>query len=454
MTILIRVYLICLAVLVTLPFSARAQENCAIIPEAIEHLGVPDLRTYNIWDVVYGVPLEDETFYDYLPIDDEKVILVGSTRNDLKARPFILSTDRRGRVFWQWKGNPDSGSSLILKRILDIDGKTFLTAGRLVQDGVPQGIWLGIFNRKDGTLIKTHVLQKSGAHLEFTDLERNINGNGYILSAVQTGMQDSATPPHARFYLLDQKLNVTKDRAFIPAHENYIHDLLVTQSEYGEKFYLAVGEAQNAYGRTEAVILRLDPYLNVAWQRAFPRGAGSRFFGVTRTRTSEITAVGDVLPAMENASRAGLLVTIDLAQGTVNQERYYSFADIDYTGKDVLTLKDGRTLLMLAGYTRNEEHKADHARYIILSPRGMIMQDLSYSHGRGAIPEEMKIGPLDRIYIGGSATIEDPDPEDPENKTIRSQDGWMVVGEPVGTYEDPCIPKIREFPKIRGFDDN
>ena len=117
MTILIRVYLICLAVLV-IPFSfASAQESCEVVPKAIEQLGIPDLRTFNIWDVVYGVPLEDENFYDYMPVDDEKVILVGSTRNDLKARPFILSTDRRGRVFWQWKGNADSGSSLILKRI-------------------------------------------------------------------------------------------------------------------------------------------------------------------------------------------------------------------------------------------------------------------------------------------------------------------------------------------------
>lgn len=454
MTILIRVYLTCLAVLVILPISARAQEYCAVVPETIEQLGVPDLRTYNIWDVVYGVPLEDENFYDYLPVDDEKVILVGSTRNDLTARPFILSTDRRGRVFWQWKGNPDSGSSLILKRILEIDDKTFLTVGRLVQEGVPQGIWLGIFNREDGTLIKTHVLQKSGIHLEFTDLEKNIDGNGYILSAVQKEAGTHTTPPHARFYLLDQDLDVIEDRAFIPAHENYIHDVLVAADTHGNKFYLAVGEGQNAYGRTEAIILRLDPYLNVAWQRSFPRGAGSRFFGVTRTRTSEITAVGDVLPAMEDASRAGLLISMDLALGTVRQERYYSFPEVDYTGKDVLTLKDGRTLLVMAGYTRNEEHKADHARYLTLSPRGVIMKDLSYSNGKGAIPEEMKIGPLDRIYIGGSTTIEDPDPEDPENETIRSQDGWMVVGEPIENYEDPCIPKIREFPKIRGFDDN
>ncbi len=449
MTILIRIYLyFFVGMMLVFPSFAQAQEEtCELIPEAIENLADPDLRTYNIWDVVYGVPEKDEVFYDFLPLDLERVIFSGAIRKDLSSKPFLLSTDRRGRIFWHWRGDEDNATtSIILKRSLRIDENSFAVAGRLVRHEKNEAIWIGVFDLK-GQKLQEHIIEEADFDIEITDLETSIDGKGYILSALQGVSRDEKgyVPPHARFYLLDDAFNVIKDRSFIPAHENAIHDIMVATNSQGNKYYLAVGEARDTYSRAEGVVLSLDRHLNIGWRRSFPRGVGARFFSVHQRTPTEIIAVGDVMPTTEEAPQAGLVISIDADLGTERWVRYYTHPDIDYTIIDVEGLEDGRTLLVQAGYSRNEDDVVDHARYMMLSPRGLLMEDLGYSMGKGARPQNMQIGPDGRIYISGSALIEAPDPKDPENEVMRSQDGWLVVAEPPIAYEDPCIPQMRNF---------
>jgi hypothetical protein len=218
-----------------------------------------------------------------------------------------------------------------------------------------------------------------------------------------------------------------------------VHDLIAQKNSDGSLSYLAVGEIITDSGQTNGLILKLDEEANIVWQRTYTRGGGLRFNKVSLYKNLSLLVLGEAQPLDSESPRAATLMSMDPANGTELWQRYYMRGDVSYKGHDMLTEQSGRINILLWGHKDKNDALQDHARIISISPRGEMIGDLSYTAGKAVLPLRLKNGLDDSIMLSGQVTLEEPDPSDPVNKTVTAYKGWLLVGEPLAAYKDPCM---------------
>lgn len=420
-------------------YSAYAEE-CQAPTEAIEKLFPPRLGTYSLWDLINGVPNMSQSFTDFIMRNEAEVVLAGYQENKKIKRPIIRKMDRRGRVIWTWIDKNQIGLSRpikIEKLIEESDG--FLAVGQIYGGQKPKSIWLARFNY-DGKKLQEKIIFQKSSHFKFGDVIEKPSLKGWMLAVNER--HGNQSPYNSRFILLNRNFETTQSRAFLPGPENQIHAIDLMKDLNGQYHYIAVGEIGDGYDRTSGLVMRIDTDNNIAWQRNYPRGNGLRFNGVSINNVRDVLVTGEAQPLTEDAPKAASVMKLDADNGAEIWQRYYSRDDTDYIGKSIVTRKDGRTHILLSGTGTTHPN---HARIISLSPRGQIMNEISYTTGNALLPETLKIAQDSSLLLSGMATIDIPDPDDPQNKTKLSKQGWFLVGEKVGEYEDPCVPKKQIF---------
>ncbi len=425
------------------PKSGQA-ESCNAPVETIEKLFAPHLGTYSLWDLINGVPDMRQSFTDFIMVSDTDVILAGYQENNKIKRPIIRKMNRRGQVIWTWMDKTGMGLSrpITIKKLID-QGDKFIAAGQLYKGKTPHAIWLAKFD-KNGKKLSEKIISRNGQNYTFADMQAGLGGKNWLLVLNEKQTSNTALS-NSRFILLNSAFNLMNSRAFLPGPENRVHAVDTYKGPLSEDFYIAVGEIDDGAARKAGLVIRLDNNANITWQRTYPRGDGLRLKDVALSKNGDVLVTGEAKPLTPEAPIAGNVMKLSSSNGTELWQRYYSREDMAYKGKSIFTSPDGRAHVLLNGMDVTDSVLQSHARIITLSPRGEIMNDISYTAGKGTIPERIKTDDDGALLLSGMTTIEIPDPEDPSNKTKLSDQGWFLVGEKIGGYTDPCIIKEQAF---------
>ena len=434
-------------ILCIFPKNVSAQ-SCGILKETINELVLPKLGTYSLWDLVNGLENMDESFHDVLMLNERDVILAGEQKNRLLVRPYIVKMNRRGRVLWSWMDKNQLGLSRpisIKQLVAKKDG--FLAVGQIYKDKLPHAIWVGHFN-ENGKKTKEHIFAEKSRQLTYAGLTKSPDKKGWLLGVTENHIskEETLNRPHAKFILLDQNFKRKLSRSFLPGPANRIFAVEKYKTKANEMFYIAVGEINDGYDRSAGLVLRLDEQANIVWQKTYPRGEALRFRDVAITEDQGVIVVGEADPIGEQMPLAAVAMKLSTLNGDEIWQRYYKREDMSYSVQDVFTVPDNRSFLLLHGETDKSSDIQPHARVIMLNPRGQIMgRAVSYTAGKEVTPHVMKMGKSERLIIAGRTTKDVSDEDDANKRKKLTKQGWFIVGEAIGLYEDPCIPKERKF---------
>lgn len=432
-----------------MPLNSYAQ-RCDVDVEAIFKLRTADIGAYAVWDGIHGEKNREELYVGGALTDNGHVIVSGTRAALGKPNPelVVAEIDRRGRIVWETKRIVKG-----LDKVLGIVrfGDDYIVTARTTDKRKAGAIWLGFVDAR-GALRREQVFRHGQRSFTHANVVPHKGGKGLIMVASLEGEQ-SASSRFSEFYWLNSKGQVISKRAFNPGPDNGLYNIV--QSEDGN--YLAAGYINNALARKTGWLLKVDETGNILWQRQYPRGIGSELVHAAEMDNGNIVAFGTALPAMEDALKAGWLLMLDPSNGNMQWERYFT-SNHDYTGKDVVTNKDGLISVLLdakpvAGSFDEEGVVAkDYVRIVTLNPRGVIFDSQAYFQGEIADGEDLLVSPAgERIIIGKTQiayqkeTLElsGDDAKVMAEKPIesRSYEGWIVATPRADSYVDPCKPK-------------
>jgi len=448
---------ICLFALAFMPAQVMAQ-RCDVDGEAIFKLNEAEIGAFAIWDGVHGDENHEEGYAGGVLLDHGHVVVAGTRGSLGKPYPELIlaEVDRRGRVVWETKRNV-KGLDQVLGSVAY--GKDVLVRA-LVSDGRERtALWVGVFSKK-GALRAEKIFRHGGGSVVHGDIIPAQKGRGLVM-VLSTKDKRSEAPRYSEFYRLNSKLQVISKRAYNPGPDNGVYS--ITPIQNGE--YLVSGYINNARGRKNGWLLKVDHAGGIVWQQQYPRGIGAEFVKAAEMPDGSYVVLGAALPAEEDALKAGWAVHIDPTNAEIKWQRYFR-DDADLSGKDILVSKDGLISLMLEakpvkGFAREEGEKAkDFVRLVTLNPRGVIFDSMAYFQGEVADAHDMLLGPSrERIMVGttqiayqkdeGDVIDDDKALEKPMDKAMdkgapivkRSDEGWIVAAPAMQSYEDPCKPK-------------
>lgn len=422
--------------------AATAQEQCGTLREAIENLRAPRKASTYSWDIFYGDADREEDFSAFYPLEEDKILTAGTITQAGKTTPFVTVFDRRNRPVWSWGDRDTKGGprDIRIERILPLADKepAYLLAGRYIPASGLEKIWIGRFDIA-GKKLDEHLLSDNKRNLRFRDLIRNIKGTGWVLAA-QVVPKDAADPVHSRVSGLNTTFGTIWSRDFVTGTRNDIAALAIGRESSANRFYIGAGSSTSDDNRTQALVLRFDSQGDIDWQRQFSRGRAASLTSAAFTGNGELLVGGGVQAADETVPGGGWLMNIDPGNGQKKWERYYARPDTAYEIAAIRAMDDGRVSLALNGtVAAHEDDQQSHARLILLSPRGDMLNDDTFTAGADVSITGHHIDTTSRrLYVGGKAQIEHPDPNNPATAQIVSDQAWLVVREAYSDYNDPC----------------
>lgn len=431
---------LCASTLLSAP-AASAQEQCGTLREAIENLRAPRKASTYSWDIFYGDADKEEDFSAFYPLEEDKILTAGTITKADKTTPFATVFDRRNRPVWSWSDLDTKGGPrhIRIERIVPLEGKdpAYLLAGRYIPASGLEKIWIGRFDMA-GKKLGEHLLGDNKRNLRFRDLIRDIKGTGWVLAA-QVVPKDAFDPGHSRVSGLNSTFGKIWSRDFVTGTTNDIAALAIGTETSGNRFYIGAGSSASDGDRTQGLILRFDSQGDIDWQRQFSRGRAASLTSAAFTGNGELLVGGGVQASDEAVLGGGWLMNIEPGNGQKKWERYYARPDTAYEIGTIRVLEDGRISLALNGTMTAHKDDQSHTRLILLSPRGDMLNDDTFTAGAGVSMTGYHIGATNRrLYIGGKAQIEQPDPKKPDTAKIVSDQAWLVVRDAYSDYKDPC----------------
>lgn len=452
-----RLVCVCLCVW---PAAAFAQ-RCNIDKETIFKLRPPAIGAYAIWYGVHGDEKYKDRYVSGVLHEENGHIMVAGTRSSL-GQPYpeliISEVDRRGRVVTEVKRKVRN-----LKKVLDVKPSgTGMLVTALVSDGEDkQAFWVGLFNH-DGIFKRENTFRSStGAPVVFGDALPTADGKKFVM-VLETRDKNSGETRLSEFYRLNSKLKTIARRTYNPGPDNGFHSVVPLK----DGNFLISGYIDNDYSRKTGWLLKVDEHGGIIWQRSYPRGISAKFVKTAEMPNGMLIAAGIALPAEDEPTKAGWVITVMPDNGDVVWQRYFT-GKVDYAAKDLNISEDGLISLVLdakpikGAYENDGEPLKDYVRLLTLNPRGLIFDSQAFFQGEIADAQSMILGPArERILIGhtqvaykkeavelsgsdeGEEMKNDGVKDMGEETITRSDEGWIVAAPRAEKYEDPCKPKV------------
>jgi hypothetical protein len=336
--------------------TARAAEDCRIIPEAIMNLRMPEYPSNAIWDSIYGAMGAQERFVGGMVVN-ERMLAVGERfgRQDDGAEIVIADIDTYGRVVRE-TAQKVSG----LRGVNDVvpvkDG--FIVVARKRANQQKPSAWIGFFDTS-AKLTKSKDIADNKYALEPQDIVPT--KSGYLLAAAR---EERAGVHHSAIYKMDAAGNVMRTRAFATGLDNKILSL----TEAGNDLYLGAGYMRGDDGRRNGWLVMFNQNAEIVWERQYPRGRGSQINRTAQFDGDRMIIAGESQPA-GGGNRAGWLMMVSRNGGDVEWQRYYTGV-LEYSARDVLASSKGLFTVLLDSNASEKEgekeiiarHRADERR--------------------------------------------------------------------------------------------
>ena len=166
--------------------------------------------------------------------------------------------------------------------------------------------------------------------------------------------------------------------------------------------------------------------------------------------------LGDSTPS-DGGLDATWLMAID-ALGEPQWQRYFRRPDFELSGFGLMRNEDGRVVVAMNAKADEGTGHRNHVRMLILSPRGVIVEDESYIEGVQAKGNDFVRGwNGERIVTATIESDSEPVAEDmvgddfivseaigdknSSGKKDRVSKGWVFVATALDPYNDPCSIK-------------
>lgn len=385
-------------------------QDCSVMPEVIVPLRAPSIGAYNVWDGAHGEQEMDERYVSGFTLENGHTLVVGEREHAKGLQIIMAEIDRRGRVVWE-KAHDVKGLSRVVKMLSQKDKAVVLAE---VQDKS----WIGFFDLQ-GVLGSKRMLRNT---VPPHDIIIRKDG-GFLLAA------------GAQIFHLNSKGKVVSKRAYQSGVKNAV--LALAPLEDGT---LVSGYTENAAGRRNGWVLKLNAQGGIEWQQEYPRGSGAILHEAQNFIQGFSVVAGETYPLAPDDPKAAWVMVINNSNGQVAWQRYFT-GEVAYTARDLMVTEQGLVSALIDG-----EGKRDYVRLVTMNPRGVMFDSQSFFNGREADAFQMIKGSAnERVIIGESNmayTIEGQDLE------TLSREGWILAAPSMGTYDDPCRVKAARQPDV------
>lgn len=315
--------------------------------------------------------------------------------------------------------------------------------------------------------------------------------------------EDRTKIEKGHIYLLDASGQKIKERSYSPGGNNYISGLAVVKNNEKIVGYIATGYFVNNSRKQIAWALRLDPDLSLNWQKEYSRGLLAKLKAGYSYLDDFILVFGDVEPANGKSTGTWLALLNGADGRVLWQRYYYGESDTHrHEAQGLFVNKDNLIVLMMAVesikvWTLDEASDdvllsdyVDYTHLLTLSPRGILLGGDTYFFGQGAYVEQLLQGHDGKRIMAGHVFVKQKSDEldvredygvqvpiqeegrvflpdvqlsskakkglELLQKKIDAQavlnkkelakredglvkKGWVVVGDQLDTYKDPCL---------------
>lgn len=422
-----------MGILCALPVQAQPV-SCQIEANTITPFRAPEYNASLVWKAMLGEKGLDQ-FSDLVTLDDGSLVLGGAyaAKGESKFHPYLVRMEPRGKVLWEVRGTSKT-SQTIDHVIRDAKSSEIVTLGSLIgDDGQTKKSIVTRYDDK-GKKLGAFVVEEEGGHLDPSMLIAQ--GDHYYLAARYLSLRDK----NQRFgvvYKLDKQGGRMWRRAYIPGLNSTIAQIAPLKN--GD--LVMAGEVIDKTDRTVGWVVRIDSKGAIAWQRVYPRGRSVSYTHVAVAPDGTGYYVGGTsYPAGKKRSVA-TIAKIDTT-GNVIWERYYASA-YDYRLNDLDVAADGR-LAIVVGATpavAPDEENMPHARLLVLSPRGQLLDTQSYTDGGGLGVNHLFLQGTTPL-LAGVMKVPAPETKDkPKEPVPENTDAWVAGAITLPSYTDPCLPQ-------------
>lgn len=439
------------------PTPARAQV-CDTAFEAIITLHPPRLGVPTVWDATYARKDTMTQLASGVPLPGGTVMALGRTVAVDSFRPMetvLAEINRRGRVLNE-KTIPMKEAEEPVKLIAVKGGYVAVSnmrGGKNKDRRVARLSWYG----GDGSYRQEKILQDETYDYEATGLLPAAEGGGFV-AVVHAIAHANESDQHGLLFRFSPDGREQWKRAYRPGIPNEISGVSVLD----EGGYLGTGRIRLDDGRMAGWILKLGADGTILWQRTYPRGKFS-----TLRRAAAVPAMaagheghgylvlGDSTP-LDGGPDATWLMAVD-ALGEPQWQRYFRQPDFALSGFGLMRNEDGRVVVAMNAKAEPGTGHRSHVRMLILSPRGVIVEDESYIEGVEAKATDFVRGwngervvtatiesdakPLEEEMVGDDFIVAEAvggGPDEPQQKRDLVSKGWVFVATALDPYADPC----------------
>ena len=189
--------------------------------------------------------------------------------------------------------------------------------------------------------------------------------------------------------------------------------------------------------------MRLNEQAGVDWQRQYSRGIAAEINKSAELFGRYVIVAGVAKPSDgHDEGSAGWVMAIGADSGDIGWQRYYT-GDADFSAEDLMINEDGLISVMLEGQP-NENFDQDYVRLLTINPRGQLFISDEYFNGEGTDGAQLISGANgERVIIGSTKMAYQIEDALTDNvQTVRSVEGWVLVGAASDPYSDPCIRRF------------
>lgn len=415
----------------------QAVDMCAFEPESIARLRGPSFGFPGVWDARFElanaqVELSDALYRDGTAVAVGRILERGT---GAAKETILIDLNRRGRAIMdqRFAVKNDERPARVVQAGNGFVVLSGLQAGK--QNGWGRVAWYD----KDGKFRHERIVREEGQSLTPTSLLA-LEGGGVMAVFIARDPRDSARS-YSVIARMDGGGKIIWRRAFRAGEANQLHAITPFAGDY-----MAAGQIREG-GRDAGWLMRMDGNGVLVWQRSYRRGASSILRHVAMMENTPhgyhyLVASGDSAPSDGTAGAAWLMVA-DHAGAPVWQ-RYYHAGHYDFSAKGVAAHADGRITLLVNAQGREDEQ--DHYRLLTISPQGAMLRMESYVEGAGTRASSLYIGARGERVVAANALVDVPvsaslDEALAPVRVPPESIGWIMVGQPLGVYEDPCAKR-------------
>ncbi len=444
-----------LAFVSLMPQTAKAQV-CDTLFEVITTLRPPTFGFPTVWDAKYGSKDHMVQLSSGVPQEGGTVMAIGRRLSKESFQPeniVMVELNRRGRALKEEMTKAKDAEVPV--KMIQI-GNEFIAVSNIRGGTKLEQKWIRLsWYDRDGKYKREKIIKDPVFNFEAKGLIESVEAKGFITVIHGTNRADE-TDQNGILMRFNTGGELMWRRAYRPGIPNVLNSVVPVD----ERSYIAAGRIILDDGRMAGWAMKLGYDGSIHWQRTYPRGGFSVFDHVDLDVGGTVEGHNFILSGasspLDDGPDAAWVMEID-AQGEPQWQRYYRRPDYALYGNWVRVEDDGRIVVMMNAEATDDGGGHDHVRILTLSPRGVLIQDESYTEGLQAnatdyvpgwngeriftsiIEDDMGQSGEEEIPINVIGLIDNPEVAEAEEEPLEPvQKGWVFVATALDFYEDPC----------------